>query len=169
MKIIEAMKKIRDLKRKADDIKGKIQRYCCDLDFETATYPDQKAQVQGWVQSVSDILKEIVKLRVAIQRTNLKTLVKIELKSGIVEKSIAEWVQRRKEMAPIELECWMALTDKNLKEGNVRASTGEMMEVKIRRYYDPKQRDEMVDALRSEPMQIDAALEVVNAVTDLIE
>jgi hypothetical protein len=30
MKIIEALKKIKDLKRKADDLKDKVTQYCAD-------------------------------------------------------------------------------------------------------------------------------------------
>ena len=43
-----------------------------------------------------------------------------------------------------------------------------MTEVRVRRYYDPAQRDEKLELYRSEPSTIDATLEVSNAVTDLI-
>jgi len=45
MKIIEALKKIKDLQRKADDIKDKIGTYCADLDCENPVYVDQKLQI----------------------------------------------------------------------------------------------------------------------------
>lgn len=38
MKLIEALKKVKDLARKADDLKGKVSAYCAHLSFETPTY-----------------------------------------------------------------------------------------------------------------------------------
>jgi hypothetical protein len=61
------------------------------------------------------------------------------------------------------------LSDRGLKEGLIKNSQGETVEVKIVRYFDPAERDKKVAMFKSEPHEIDAALEVVNAVTDLIE
>lgn len=169
MKIIEAMKKIKDLNRKAEDLKNLVAKYCCDLDFETAAYADQKGQVEGWIQSHRDVLKEVLRLRVAIQRTNLRTIVPIELGGIVVTKTIAEWIHRRRDLSKTEMGMWQSLTDKNLKEGIGLTTTGEKKEIRIRRYYETKTRDTMLDLLRSEPVIIDGALEVVNAVTDLDE
>jgi hypothetical protein len=41
--------------------------------------------------------------------------------------------------------------------------------VKVVRHFDPVKRDRMAAMYKSEPHEIDAALEVINAVTDLIE
>ena len=73
MKLIEAMKQIKDLQRKAEDLRKKIAVHCVDMSYETAVYPDQRAQVGSWLQAHGDIVKEILRLRVAIQRTNLAT------------------------------------------------------------------------------------------------
>jgi hypothetical protein len=169
MKIIQAMKQIQDLQRKAEDLRGKVAIHCADLTHETPVYPDQRKQVAEWVQAHSDILKEILRLKVAIQRTSLETPVSIELGGRTVTKSIAEWVYRRRELAKEEGDMWSRLGDKNLKEGLLQGSTGQMTEVKIRRYFDPAERDRNLEMYRSEPMVIDGTLEVVNAVTDLIE
>lgn len=172
MKLIEAMKRIKELELKAKDLREKVARGSADLDFETPTYPDQRATVDGWLQAHSDVLKEILRLKVAIQRTNLATIVAIDVGGegkDLVKKSIAEWVHRRQKLAAVELEMWRALTDRGLREGNVMQSTGTPKEVKIRRYYDPKQRDAMVTIFQAEPLRIDATLEVTNAITDLIE
>lgn len=169
MKIIEAMKRIKHLQEKCADLRNKVGQYCADMDFETATYPDQKAQVEEWLQSHSDTLKEIGKLRVSIARTNLATDVTIELAGRQVTKTLSEWIHRRKDLAKLELEMWGKLTDKNLREGQVQTTAGSTREVKIRRYYDPKKRDEMMALFRAEPSIIDGTLEVVNAVTDLAE
>ena len=174
MKIIEAMKQIKDLVRKAEDLKAKAAQHCSDLDFETPLYgtaAEQTATVQGWIQAHHDILKEVLRLRVAIQRTNLATSAPITLGEKVVVKTIAEWIHRRRDLAGLELGMWKALGDRGLKEGmlNPTAPGGTGREVKIRRYYDPKEKDAKINLFSSEATVIDSSLEVVNATTDLIE
>jgi hypothetical protein len=169
MKIIEAMKKIKHLQEKCADLQAKVKQYCADITFETPTYADQRGQIEEWLQSHSDTVQEIGRLRVAISRTNLATMVKIELGGKQVEKSLTEWIQRRKDLAKLDLAMWSALWDKNIKEGVMNNTSGGQSEVKIRRYYDPKKRDEKVALYKQEPSLIDGHLEVVNAVTELIE
>lgn len=169
MKIIEALKKVKDLYRKADDIKSLIAKHHADLDFETPHYADQRAQVQGWIQSYSDLLKEIAKLNFQIQKTNLVTQVSVELEGKHVTKSITEWILRRKKLAALEEQCWKVLNDKGLREGVMPTTAGGNLQAKIRRYYDPSVRDAKLAALSSEPSLIDAKLEIINAVTDLVE
>lgn len=169
MKIIEAMKRIKHLQEKCADLRKKVGTYCAQLDFESTTYPDQRAQITEWLQSHSATVQEIARLRVAIQRTNLATPVTIELGGKQVKKTIAEWIHRRKDMAKADLDMWSMLTDRNLKEGVMNTTTGGTKEVKLVRFYDPKDRDEKMAMYKSEPSMIDGHLEVVNAVTDLIE
>lgn len=170
MKLIQAMKKLKDLKAKVDDLKEKVSRHCADLNIATATYPDQKRQVSEWLQAQHDILKEMLSLRVGIQRTNLGTHVSIELDGRHVSKSIAEWIHRRRDLALMERDMWQALTDRNLKEQDLQTMPGgPITQVRIVRYFDPVERDKMVSLYRSEPSVIDAALEIANATTELIE
>ena len=173
MKIIEALKKIKDLKKKAEDLRDKIGTYCADMDHETPVYgtvDQQRAEISKWLQSHSDILKEISKLHLAIQKTNVGTVVPIELGGKTVQKTIAEWIVRRRELAGLEHKAWQKLGDRSLPAtAQIKNTRLEPVEVRIRRYFDPKERDEKTELYRSEPMTIDATLEVVNAVTDLIE
>ena len=170
MKLIEAMKKIKDLQRKAEDLRGKVGQNCAHLSVETPVYGDkQRDQVREWLQAHGDILKEILKLRKNIQRTNIMTDVTIELSDRMVTKTIAEWIHRRRDLAKLDEMMWSMLTDRNLKEGVASDSQGQKIEVKIVRNYDPAERDRMKELYRSEPSRIDATLEVVNAVTDLME
>lgn len=169
MKLIQALKKIKDLRRKVDDLQIMIRDHSADLSHETPVYPDQRQAVDAFVQARQDILKEILRLRIAIQRTNLCTPVTVTFMEREVTKSIAEWIHMRKDLAALELASYTAMTDRSLKEGVIRQSNGTEQEVKIRRYYDPKTRDSMKSMLQSAPSEIDATLEVANAVTDLIE
>lgn len=169
MKIIEAMKKIKDLMRKAEDLKEKVRKYSVISSIETPEYEDQKTQVSEWCQAYSDVIKEILKLRVAIQKTNIATKVSIELGEKHVEKTIAEWIHRRRDLAELELSLWQSIGDKGIKEGIANSPAGNPIEVKIIRYYDPKERDGKKAVYAEEPRLIDSKLEVVNAITDLIE
>lgn len=171
MKIIEAMKKCKELIRKAEDYRGKILLNAAHLSFETPTYGDrQREQVADWVQGHESIMQEVARLRVGIQRTNLETVVPIEIDGKTVKKSIAEWIHRRRDLAKFDQQAWAAMNDRNLQEGKAKNSQGGPdFDVVIVRYYNPAQRDAKVELYRSEPLVIDATLEVVNAVTDLIE
>jgi hypothetical protein len=171
MKIIEAMKKIKDLTVKAADLREKVGKHCSDLSIETPTYPpDQRAKIDEWIQAHHDILKEILTLRLGIQRTNILTQASIELDGKVLTKPIAAWIHRRRDLAMQEMNMWTKLSDRGLKESNVQTvQGGAVTEVRIRRYFDPAQRDKMHEQFRSEPFAIDGALEVVNATTDLIE
>jgi len=170
MKIIEAMKLIKELQKKTDDLKEKVGTYCANLDFETPMYPNQQEKVKEWMQSHTDINKEILALRSKIQKTNISTQVEMEIGGKLVKHSIAEWIHRRRDLAKSDMAMWERLTDRGLKEQRVVPAPGSpVTEIKIRRYYDPSVRDIMVDIYRAEPGIIDRTLEVVNAVTELTE
>lgn len=169
MKLIEALKGIKEHQRKAEDLRSKIAKHSAYLDYETPVYKEQEKQVARWLQTHSDILKEILRLRIAIQRTNLQVEVVIEINGKSVNKSIAEWIHRRRDLATLEMEAWSKLTDKGLREGEMRQSTDNVQVVKLKRCYDPEERDINVDVYSNEPHLIDSRLEVVNAITDIIE
>ena len=176
MKLIQGMKQVQDLLKKADDLKVKIGRYCVDLDFETPTYgtpEQQREQVKSWLQAHHDIIKKVEELRLAIAKTNLATIVTMEIDGKQVAKPITAWIMRRgvkgSGLAGQEQKAYLSLTDKSLKDGTAKVTSGETIAVKVRRYFDPVERDNKTELYRSEPSTIDATLEVINAVTDLIE
>jgi hypothetical protein len=169
MKIVEALKSIKDLKRKADDLREKVKMDCALSSLDTPKYPDQKRQVSEWIQAHSDILKEISRLKIALMKTNTTTPIAIELGGKQVTKTIAEWVIRRRELAKEELAMWSVLSDRGIKEGMGTAPGGQPLEIKIVRFYDPAERDKKKELFASEPSVIDGRLEVANAITDLIE
>jgi len=173
MKVIEAMKQMKILKVKCEDLRKKVAANCADLNYETPLYgteQQQAAEVRGWIQAHHDCLKELMKLWIAIQRTNLQTTCTITLGEKNVTKTVAEWVLRRRELAGLELAMWRGIGDRNLKEGVLPKTTPDApaKEVKIRRYYDPQERDKMVQLFTAESTLIDSSLEVSNATTDLM-
>ena len=169
MKIIEAMKRVKMNKEKIADLRARVKETSAHLSFESPKYENPSERIKEWMQSCIDVSRDNAGLLVSIQRTNLATNVTIEIGGKSVTKSIAEWVWRRREYAKEDMETWQALTDRGLKEQQVRQSTGEIMDIKIVRNYDPNERDTNIAMYRDEPHLIDAALEIVNATTDLIE
>lgn len=169
MKIIEALKQIKDLQRKASDLRDKIQTYCAYQNVETPTYGErQTAQITDWLQAHSDIIRAILELRTAVQRTNIQTTVTIAIGGKNVTHSIAAWIHRRRDLADLERQAWQGLSNKGLREGMAKNTAGELIEVKTIRCYDPVERDTKVELYRSEPTLIDSQLEITNAITDLI-
>lgn len=169
MKIIEAMKRVKSNREKIADLQAKISQTSAHLSHETPVYENPTHKIIEWSQSCEDLARENVRLLVAIQRTNLQTSVDITLGGKVVTKTISEWVWRRREMAAVDLATWSKMTDRGLREGSVGTSTGVNLEVKLVRNYDPELRDKRITMYKAEPHEIDAALEVVNAITDLIE
>lgn len=170
MKIIEAMKRVKLNKEKIADLQKKIGLNCAALSFETPLYGEaQRSTVDGWLQSCNDLAQENVALLVAIARTNLVTPVTITLGEKQVTKTISEWIWRRREYAALDALTWTTLGDRNLREGKGTNSQGAEVDVKIVRFFDATVRDEKLAVYRSEPHVIDAAMEVVNATTELVE
>jgi hypothetical protein len=170
MKLIEGMKLVKELQVKADDLRKKIALNCALLSIETPMYPDPKRQVREWLQVHEDITREIARLRVRVAKTNLATVVSIKVGAILLEKCITEWIARRKELAPLDMQAWAALGDRGLKEQNLKTSAdGPITEVRIMRFFDPVERDNRIATYRDEPGLIDRTLEVINAVTDLLD
>ncbi len=170
MKLIEAMKRVKMNKEKIADLQRKIATHCANLNHETPVYGTETGnKVREWLQSATDLSQENVRLLLSIQRTNLATHVAVELGGKSVSKTIAEWVWRRREYAKLDEATWRQLTDRGLKEGVASTSTGQPFELKIVRHFNPTERDEKVSMYTTEPHQVDVALEIANAVTDLIE
>lgn len=171
MKIIEALKSVKALQVKANDLRVKIAQHSAYLSVETPVYDNQTAQVAAWLQAHEDITREIAALSVRISKTNVMTQVEIKVGTIVLKKPITEWIIRRRLLAAMDMSAWQSLTDRNLKEGHIPSTqTGqEATKITIKRCYDPKTRDDKVTLYRSEPNTIDVALETVNALTDLLD
>lgn len=170
MRLIEAMKRVKSNKEKITDLQKKVADHCANMAHETPVYGTETGtRIKEWLQSCTDLSQENVRLLLAIQRTNLHTPVSIMLGEKSTTKMIAEWVWRRREYAALDLLTWSKLTDRGLKEGLANTSTGQPFELKLVRHYDPVQRDGRLALYKSEPHDIDAALEIANATTDLLE
>jgi hypothetical protein len=170
MKLVQAMKLVKELLVKADDLRKKIASHSAHLNIETPVYKDQTSQIETWLQAHVDIMQEIGRLRVAIARTNLATKVTMKMGDKNIEKTITEWIVRRTVTAALDAAAIASLTDRNLKEQDLITGPGSpVTQIRIVRCYYPKARDNALAIYKDEPGLIDRTLEVVNATTDLIE
>ena len=172
MKIIEAMKKIKLLLNKITDEQKLIAEHHADLDIENPTYgtvAEQTEIISKKLQGIRDMVHEISSLRFSIQKSNVTIPVTIEIGGNRLTKTIAEWIHRRKDLCTIECNSWACMNDKGMRStGVVKQTNGQERQVQIRRYYDPKKKDAEISVLKSEPLLIDSALEIVNATTELV-
>lgn len=169
MKIIEALKQIKFLTVKVGDIQTKIMTHSADMEFDTPPFPDMRGKISEWLQASGDLVKEIARLKFRVQKTNVLTPLTIELHGTQVTKSIYEWIQRRKDLAKLELTGWERLTDKNLVDRQFQQTTGTLSMIKMRRYYDPQEKEKKIAQLKIEPVLVDAALEITNCTVDLLD
>jgi len=171
MKIIEALKKIKDLQRKASDLRDKMAKYSAKMSFEESTYVDQRAKINSWMQAHHDIVMQIENLRERVAKTNIMTPVTIDLHGREITKSIHSWISRRRDLCDLDVAAWMKLTDRNLHDQAIRGTSdpSAVVEFRVVRFYDQEERDDKVDKYRSEKTIIDGKLEIVNAITDLLD
>ena len=172
MKLIEAMKRVKANKEKIAALQEMIRNFSAHLSHETPVYGNETPEkINGWAQTCEDLAQDNIKLLTAISRTNLATQVTVILGEKRVTKAIAEWIWRRREYAALDLATYRNMGDRGLKEGHLNSSVpgGTPVPVTIVRNYNPERRDKKLAEYQSEPHEIDATLEVVNATTDLIE
>lgn len=169
MKIIEALKKVKANDAKVEDLKQKIHEHCVSFSYDTPMYgADTRDKVKEWLQSCEDTNKESLNLLYRISKTNLVTVVNIELAGMNVSKTIAEWIWRRRKYAALDKTVWSKLSDRGLQDGKLAVSGAPAVDVKILRHYDPVVRDAKIALYGSESHLIDSALEIANATTDLL-
>jgi len=169
MKIIEALKELKLNVKKINDITARIALNSAKKEFEKSPYNDAPAQIKEWLDAVEGLSKRNGELTMKIAKTNATVQVTIELEGKQITKTIAEWIYRRRYGAAMELAAVKALTNRGLKDEQIKQTDGTLLETKVVLHYDQKTRDQRMDALQQEPTLIDTRLEMINAVTDLLE
>lgn len=168
MKVIEALKKVKYNRKKAEDLVQKIRRNAAHLESEGSAYKDARASIEGWVQSIRDTNKETTLLMARIQRTNLATMVPVTIDGKEVYKSVAEWIVRRRETLDVDRMMFEAMTKNGLTNKTYKED-GELKIDPVVLNFDSEARDKQLAILQEEPYLIDSALEISNAVTDLLD
>lgn len=177
MVLIEALKEQKYTLRKMEDLRKKISAHCADLDCMQPTYgsaDEQKKKITEWLQAHNDLALNLTNLKKAILKTNLETIVEIQVGELKIKRSISEWIIRRREIIDFQLLAYNSLTDRNLSQQGLRTmgnieEANKMKNARVRFYFDASDRDDKIELLKKEKENIDKTLEIVNATTLLIE
>ena len=170
MTLLEGLKKSKALLTEAETIRKQLSVYCADLSNENPYYgseESQRQQIQTWLQSHHDKVAESMALSLRVAYTNATTFVDMQIGNKTIRKSVSAWILRRRTYAPVEVQAFAVLNDRGLKDKAMPTTTGQAQDVKVRRYFNPVQRDEKLQEYNSEPGIIDRTLEYTNATTPL--
>lgn len=168
MKIIEALKKLRLIEKKMDGNNARITQYSSILSTERPifeTEAKQRAEVTSLLQANMDLLKEYLRLKCDIEKTNLT----VEVKTSIGTYTIAELLILKRTLAQKARQTYEALQDgAAMMRMRNAPSTGDKP-VQLIRMYDETVKNAGIRSWMEFHYEIDGTLEVVNATTDLIE
>ena len=172
MKLIEGMKKLKVLEKHIDRNTERILMYSSAPSNEKPTFGDektQKSEVKQLIQSNTDLVNEYLHLKNRVDMTNLTTTVSIG-KRGF---KIIDLLILRRGLAKRMEKTFHALdttyADKRLSsmQRNVSLQPGEKAPHAIR-FYDENEKFEGLQDWQGLQDEIEQRLEVINAVTDLI-
>ena len=154
--ILDGLKKIKVLKKKADKKAAKVAESCCTFEGEEPLH-----NVRVLMQSHNDLLLEISKIKSSIQHTNVVTMVG---GSKYTAFSIAALISYRQSVLPQRIAVLKTLS-KAHKENEGRYETPRR---KVVMHYDPKEREDTIDKYEDEILEIDAILDKCNMTTPLL-
>lgn len=167
MYLIEALKEVKSLREKVHDLTRKISNNSAHREDCPTEYKDPAAEVKSWQDQVHGATKRIEELLLRINKTNLATSVSIKIGDNTVEKSIAGWILRTRELASLDCAAWIACTNRMLRAVPDRKDDQKVYTPILN--YDAKLRDRKVEEYQGEPGIINTRLETVNATTELLE
>lgn len=168
MKIIEAMKKLKVIEKRMDHNNVKIQEYASYISTEKLPFGDeetQKEEVNKLLQSNKDLMNEYLKLKQAIERTNLSIEVNLD---GQVY-TISELLILKRKMCQKMLMTYESLHTKHSEMRLRNASPIGGERPIVGRLYDESTKNEGLRKWSDLYENIDSRLEVINATTDIIE
>jgi len=154
MKIIQALKKIKQLSRKIETTKERISTWCSYQSDEEPLYTD----IQGMKQSVFDMQAEIAKIRHAIHVLNATTKVNFKGKETTLDELLLE--------ATVTIPSKLALLS-SLRRKEKNRYIQNQADVKIILQYDPLERDKEVDKLIELTAEINDFIDVCNITLEL--
>lgn len=168
MKIIEAMKRLKVILKRIQDNTQQIAVYSSILSTEKPAFEteeEQRKKVSGLVQANNDLMLEYLKLKTAIEHTNLAVTVEV---AG-TKHTISELLVIKRVLAQLMVTTYNAMStaaaDKRIQQGFGRIGEGVMPQAK--RMFNEDDRLKGIAKWQEIYSGIDSRLEVVNATTDL--
>ncbi len=168
MMLIEGMKELKLLEKRMRDNTEKITKYSSGLSNEKETFGSEKKQrleVSSLIQSNIDLFKHYLKLKTAIEKTNINTTIHF---NDIGEFNLVELLAIRRRMSQPVLNTFHALTTREADNKMRVARIPENVEVQVVRYYDEEEKNNQLRKWMDFFDAIDGKLEVVNATTPLL-
>lgn len=171
MKLIEALKNLKTIEKRIHKNAEQIGQYAAYVSVEQPAFETeerQRQEVASLIQANADLEKEYLRLKVAIEVTNLRTTVTINGKTN----SISELIAIRRGVGKFRERTYQALN---------ASSALQRMQQSYNKGIDAQNPPRVVALYREEDKikalreweeftsAIDGKLEVVNAETDLIE
>ena len=169
MKIIEGLKKLKLVEKKIDDNIRKIEQYSSTVSTERPFFGDEKHQekeVDSLIQANKDLVTEYLKLKRQIEQTNLAITAEFD---GVTY-SLSDLLVLKRRLGNKLIATHMALSTKYA-DNRLRQAPPEIdgKKAQVIRLYDENKKNEQLSKLMEFTSNIDAFLEVKNAVTDMIE
>lgn len=169
MKLIEGMKTLKVIEKKMQHNAERINQYAAIVSSERpifGTETEQRRQVEQLIQSNTDLAKQYLSLKKAVDLTNIQTQVTI----GKETFSISDLLQIQRNVAKLMKTTYSALNDKQAEQRitTMRQPTTEKPP-HVERMYDENEKYKGLQYWQGIEDEIETRLEVINATTDLIE
>ena len=164
MKLIEAMKELKTIEKRMVKNAEKVTEYASSLESERMQFDnekEQKKEVSSLLQANEDLLTEYLRVKTAIEKTNLETKVDIE---GKVH-TISELLIVKRRMAKFMTNTYTSLNES--KARNLKSGRNDNPKTVV--FFDEKKKNEKLEHWENLYERIDSRLEVVNATTELVE
>lgn len=171
MKIIEALKNLKTIEKRMEANCGKIAQYCSYISCETPVFETeqrQRQEVESLIQANGDLQKEYLRLKVAIERSNIETNVFVSGKNY----KISELITIRRGLGTFMRKTYESLNpgpSVNKITAVYRSGMDATNPPRIIQLYKETEKNERMKEIEELLASIDAALEITNATTDLVE
>ena len=171
MTIVEGMKRLRLITKQIESQMEDIKKYASKSSF-VESYPlgskeDHENQIKSLIKSNEDLIVEYVRIKSAIEYTNLIT--KVDLRGKTY--TISDLLTYRRKVGILLLRTHQSLDDSEAERTNrayLNNSASKDTKVATERFFDEKMKLSKLREIQDFLGSIDGRLEVVNATTELM-
>lgn len=174
MMIIEGMKRLRVIKKRMISNIESINKYAAIVSNERPMFgseDEQKKEVKQIIQSNLDLLKEGLKLKKRVERTNLQIVVEMDGEKY----TISDMLILKREYVQLIVQTYDALNTNQAqmklnamsRQHHVAGQQGESL--RIDHMFDEKEKNKELRKWQDLYDNIDSRLEVINAITTLLD
>lgn len=168
MKIIEGMKRLRVIEKRMEQQQNLITEYASKLTTEMPRFQskdEQAAQVASLVQSNADLFDEYLRIKRAIEYTNLNVTVEMQGRTY----TISDLLVIKRKMGSRMVKTYQALNDSTAQYRHKHTPKYEGESPRVEILYSEKDKLDNIRKWQDLTSMIDSRLEVINATTDLME